>query len=81
MTIRALVRRPSSEIADCLLTFQERRPIDVDLLARQHRAYVGALEEMGVRVTILPPLAGHPDAVFVEDAAVVLDEVSTEPCC
>jgi dimethylargininase len=76
MTIRALVRRPSAEIADCLLTFQQRRPIDFDLLARQHRAYVGALEEVGVRVTTLPALAGHPDAVFVEDAAVVLDEVS-----
>lgn len=73
---RALVREPGPEIVDCALTFQPRRPLDLDRLHAQHRAYVGALEDAGMAVTVLPPLPGHPDAVFVEDAALLLDEVA-----
>ena len=40
----------------------------------QHRAYVAALERLGVDIEILPAAADLPDAVFVEDTAVVLDE-------
>jgi dimethylargininase len=77
----AIVRAPSPAISRCALTFLERRPIDFGLAIRQHEAYVTALEEAGLTVQILPPAADLPDAVFVEDTAVVLDEcaVLTRP--
>lgn len=72
----AVVRELGPEVSDCELTHLEREPIDVSLAARQHAAYQHALSEAGCRVTSLPALAGHPDAVFVEDTAVVVDEVA-----
>jgi dimethylargininase len=72
--VRALVRRPSAALTECALTYLERRPIDIALAQAQHRAYVAALERLGVDVTILPAEERMPDAVFVEDAAIVLDE-------
>jgi dimethylargininase len=71
------VTRPVSEaLSRCELTHLNRTPIDIDLARTQHRAYEGALEEAGctiVRVEAAPDL---PDAVFIEDTAVVLDEVA-----
>lgn len=79
--MRAIVRRPSEAIARCALTFLERKPIDFALAVRQHGAYVKALEDAGLAVQILPPVEDLPDAVFVEDTAVVVDEcaVLTRP--
>ena len=75
--LRGLVRTPDESLAwGCLLTHMERAPIDFDLALHQHADYVTALEECGVEVEILPPLEGHPDATFVEDAALVFDELS-----
>jgi len=72
----AITRQVSSSIADCLLTFQARDPIDVDLARKQHQQYEAALADLGCRVERLPPAPELPDSVFVEDAAVVLDEVA-----
>jgi dimethylargininase len=72
----AITREVSSSIAECLLTFQSRDPIDVDLARKQHRQYEAALADLGCRVERLPEEPELPDAVFVEDAAVVLDEVA-----
>lgn len=71
----AITRPVSPRIVDCLLTFQERDPIDVDLAEAQHRAYEEILSTLGCRIERLPAEPDLPDAVFVEDAAVVLDEV------
>jgi dimethylargininase len=60
----------------CELTYREREPIDAGLAARQHRAYCEALRACGARVVTLPPLDELPDSVFVEDTAIVLDEVA-----
>ena len=48
---------------------------------RQHAAYAQALEAAGIDVRILPPAPELPDAVFVEDTAIVVDEcaVLTRP--
>lgn len=72
----ALVRELSSNLEECELTHQEREPIDANLAREQHDGYIAALESRGVEVITLPPLEGFPDAVFVEDCAVVLDEVA-----
>ena len=72
--VRGIVRLPSPALSACALTFLERRPIDFAQAVEQHRAYVHALESAGVAVTVLPAEPDLPDAVFVEDTAIVLDE-------
>lgn len=74
--ITAITRRVSRSITDCELTHVARAPIDRALARRQHAEYEGALESLGVRVVRLPELPDCPDAVFVEDAAIVLDEIA-----
>ena len=69
----ALTREVSSRLAECELTHRSREPIDVDRARQQHLAYEGALAALGCRVERIDPLDDHPDGVFVEDAAVVLD--------
>jgi dimethylargininase len=72
----ALVRRPSPRLGDGIVTHIERRPVDAELAARQHEAYVQALENAGWRVRRLPPADDLPDAVFVEDTVVVCDDLA-----
>ena len=60
----------------CELTHLEREPIDIELARRQHRAYEACLAELGVEVISLGAEPDYPDAVFVEDAAIVLDELA-----
>jgi dimethylargininase len=72
----ALVRRPSPRLADGIVTHIDRRPVDAALAARQHDAYVAALEAAGWRIRRLPPADDLPDAVFVEDTVVVCDDLA-----
>lgn len=73
---RAITRDVSRAIARCELTHLERTPIDVDLARRQHAAYEAALERLGCTLVRLPEEPELPDSVFVEDTALVLDEVA-----
>jgi dimethylargininase len=61
---------------DALRTFIDVHPIDVDLAAVQHEEYRRVLERAGAQVVLLETNLDHADAVFVEDTAVVLDEVA-----
>ena len=72
--MHAIMRPPTPALARCALTHLERRPIDLQAALRQHAAYAAALEACGVTVQVLPALEAMPDAVFVEDTAVVVDE-------
>jgi dimethylargininase len=74
--LRALTRQVSSTFASCELTFINRQPIDVQKAVDQHRAYEACLTELGVEVISLPADPEFPDGVFVEDPAIVLDEVA-----
>jgi dimethylargininase len=74
--LTALTRRVGAQLADCELTYVERDPIDIGRAREQHRAYERALESLGVRVDSLAPDDSLPDAVFVEDGAVMLDEIA-----
>lgn len=58
------------------MTHLQREPIDVALAGRQHAAYEEALREAGCEVRQLPEQPDWPDSVFVEDTAIVLDEVA-----
>jgi len=77
----AFTRAVSSRLADCALTHLDRTPIDAGRAAEQHAAYERALVEAGLAVHRLEPLDNDPDAVFVEDTAILLgsDAVITRP--
>src|SRR5690349_11445066 len=77
----ALTRDVSSTLGNCELSYVDRTPIDVERARHQHEAYRAALEACGCRVIALPAEPDFPDAVFVEDVALVFDElaVSTRP--
>jgi len=72
----ALVRQPGLELERCALTFKRRERIDVARARAQHAAYLATLERLGVQVQVLRRLPRAPDATFVEDAALVLDELA-----
>ncbi|MGA9771152.1 MAG: arginine deiminase family protein [Blastocatellia bacterium] len=74
--LTAITRAVSSSINDCELTFHLRQQIDIARAAGQHRAYEACLRELGVHVISLAAEPNLPDAVFVEDAAIVVDEVA-----
>jgi dimethylargininase len=74
--LTAITRGVSSSLASGELTFRDRSPIDIALARRQHDAYESALTKLGVRIDQLPADDAYPDAVFVEDVAMVLDEIA-----
>jgi dimethylargininase len=74
--LTAITRSPGPELARCELTHLDRRPIDLDLALAQHAGYRAALRAAGLTVVELPADPVSPDGVFVEDTAVVLDEVA-----
>jgi dimethylargininase len=51
-------------------------PIDVERARAQHREYEQALADAGCRIERLPSGTEMPDSVFVEDIAIVFDEVA-----
>src|SRR5256885_15504921 len=74
--LTAITRAVSSALADCELSFIERVPIDMEKARAQHHAYENALASLGARVISLPGEAELPDSMFVEDPAIVLDELA-----
>ena len=75
MFTHAIVRRPGIDFAAGITTSDLGEP-RFELMSRQHEAYVGVLESLGLRVLQLDPLPGYPDAYFVEDVAVVTPDVA-----
>lgn len=76
MQLTAITREVSPSINHCKLSFHARQPIDVAKAIAQHKAYQNCLGKLGVRIVSLPAEPELPDAVFVEDAAVITDEVA-----
>lgn len=72
----ALTRAVSPNIAQCELSYIGRQPIDADRAAAQHREYERCLASHGCAVIPIPPAPELPDGVFVEDCAVVLEELA-----
>src|SRR4249920_2269764 len=71
-----MTRAVSRSIAQCELTHLSREPIDVDRARSQHAGYEALLTDLDCAVIRIPAADHLPDAVFVEDTAVVLDEVA-----
>ena len=74
--MRAITRALHPSIAHCQLTHLAREPIDYPRALAQHAAYEALLRSLGVVVEHLPAEPTLPDAVFVEDTAIVLDELA-----
>ena len=72
----AVTRAVSPTLAECELTHLPRDPIDVAKAITEHERYEAALRSLGARVVRAPEEPTLPDAVFVEDTALVLDEVA-----
>lgn len=74
--LTAITRAVSPEINRCELEHLERQPIDVVKADAQHTVYEECLAGLGARIISLPAEPSLPDSVFVEDPALVLDEVA-----
>jgi len=72
----AITRGVSATINDCELTHATRTPIDVALAREQHAAYESALASLGCEIRRIPADDRYPDAVFIEDTAIVLDDLA-----
>src|SRR6266508_1939088 len=77
----AVTRAVSPTLAECELTHLPRDPIDVAKVIADHAGYEAALRSLGATVVRAPEEPTLPDAVFVEDTALVFDEtaVTTRP--
>ncbi len=74
--VTALVRRPGPRLDEGLVTHVERVPVDVDLARRQWEGYVEALAAVGWSIVEVDAADDCPDAVFVEDTAVVFGDLA-----
>jgi dimethylargininase len=72
----AITRGVPRTIQDAQLTHLERRPIDYAVATSQHDAYVATLRSLGCQVLSLPADDAYPDCVFIEDTAIVFEDVA-----
>jgi dimethylargininase len=72
----AITRDVSPSVERGQVTHMERVPLDYHRAAGQHEAYRALLRELGCEVISLPADAAYPDCVFVEDTAIVLDDLA-----
>lgn len=76
MTVVALTRPVAASIANCELTHLTREPVDLARARAQHAAYERALADAGCTIEHLPAEDAMADSVFVEDTAIVVDELA-----
>jgi len=74
--LTAITRAVSPALAECELSFVERKPIDLDKARAEHHAYEATLASLGAKVISLPPEPELADSMFVEDPAIVLEELA-----
>ncbi len=74
--LTAITRAVSPAIVNCELSFIDRQAIDLVTAQEQHLAYENLLGKLGARVISLPAEPDLPDSIFVEDPAIVLDELA-----
>jgi dimethylargininase len=72
----ALVRAPGPRLAEGILTHLQRQPVDLVLAESQHEVYVAALDACGWTSLVVADAEDCPDAVFVEDAVVIVDDLA-----
>ncbi|MBW1676936.1 MAG: dimethylargininase, partial [Deltaproteobacteria bacterium] len=72
----ALTHVVSPNIDKCELNFLDRSPIDYNEAVRQHEQYCALLRDCGLQVVELSVNRSYPDSTFIEDTAVVADELA-----
>ena len=76
MALIAITREVNAAIRNCELSFLPRVSIDIALALQQHQHYQSALSSLGGEIVVVPTEPGLADSVFVEDTAIVLDEIA-----
>lgn len=71
----ALTHTVSPNITNGEVTFIDRQAVSYDLALQQHDAYCNALKNCGAKVKRLSINLDSPDSCFIEDTAIVVDEV------
>jgi len=74
--LTAFTRAVSPRISECELTFIDRQPINFERAVQQHQQYEEMLRSLGVGVLQIPADDQCPDSCFLEDTALVLDEIA-----
>ena len=70
MFTRAIVKRPGTSFVDGITTANLGKP-NLSLALAQHDAYIAALEQCGLEVTVLAADERYPDSTFIEDTAIL----------
>lgn len=71
----AIVRKPGINYSEGITTSGLGKP-DITLALKQHESYCKSLEKCGLFVEKLEPAFSFPDAVFVEDTAIVTENIA-----
>ena len=74
--LTAMTREINAAMDSCELTFLLRDKIDMDLAKQQHQQYQSVLSSLGCEIVIVSTESNLADSVFIEDTAVVLDEIA-----
>ena len=72
----AITHVPSPNMQRGERTYVDETEVDYGLALRQHAGYREALRRCGASVMVLDVNRTMPDCVFVEDTAIVLDEIA-----
>ena len=74
--LTAITREVNAALGNSERTFLPRVRIDIDLALQQHQQYQSVLSSLGCEIVTLPTEPGLADSVFIEDTAMVLDEIA-----
>lgn len=74
-TLHVLTHAVSPRLPSCALTYRSREAIDVERARRQQESLDAWMESCGARVRRLEVNPDRPDSCFIEDLAVVWDEL------
>ena len=74
--LTAMTREVNPAIGSCEMTFLPRVTIDTSVALQQHQQYRSALSSLGCEIVDVPTAPGLADSAFIEDTALVLDEMA-----
>lgn len=74
--LTAITHKPSPHLNNCELTFLSAQQIDYQKAQTQHKNYCKMLSDLGANVITLDENLEMPDCAFVEDTAIVFDEIA-----
>ena len=76
MRLFAVTRPVPQSLTECELKHLQRVPIDIANARAQHAEYERTLAMLGCEIVHVPAANELPDSVFVEDTAIVLEELA-----